>query len=275
MSRFCFPAILAALFSFNTLAASAQMLPSPTVPSTPGAVLDITPLRHALAPLAAGGALQSRSLMQMTGSKQGVSFTFREEARIVAKRPGKFRSDITQISAAGTPQRRLVVISDGVKVWTLRAGMRQYTVASAKQFHAANNDMTALGLAQGGFFLGDGHEMAQGLQAITKDSSPQALKMLAGIGIHLSARTVSVNGQDELVYRMILSRQGVSYQFFLDPATDALRRIELTGRQNGVSLEFWETVEALEPEQSLPRTTFQFAPPPGVNKVAALPVDPF
>ena len=274
MPRFRLLASLLALFSLALLTKSVEAQAPPASPAPPAA-LDLLLLKQALAPVAAGGALQSRSTIQMTGSKQGVSFTFREQASIIAKRPGKFRAVVTQLSTAGTPQRRLVVVSDGIKVWTVRPGTGQYTVMSAKNFHAANSDMTALGLAQGGFFLGDGHEMAQGLQTITKESSPQALAMLAGMGIHLTGRTESVEGKDEFVYRMVLSRQGLSYQFFIDPATAALRRIQLKGRQNGVSLEFWETVNEMNAPSTVAKTTFQFWPAPGTVKVAALSVDPF
>ena len=277
MPRFRLPASLLALFFLIAAAepAGAQTSPAPPTQAAQSPALDLLLLKQALAPVAANGVLQSRSTIQMTGSKQGVSFTFREQAGIIAKRPGKFRADVTQLAADGTPQRRLVVISDGVKVWTFRPGMRQYTVTSAKTFHAANNDMTALGLAQGGFFLGDGHDMAKGLQAITKESSPQALQMLAGMGIGLTGRVMSVDGQDEFVYRMVLSRQGLSYQFFIDPATAALKRIELTGKQNGVSLEFWETVGELKVPATVAKTTFQFSPPTNAVKVASLSVDPF
>ena len=277
MPRFHLPALLLAPFCFLSAAgqAGAQTSPAPTTQVSQAPALDLLLLKQALAPVAANGVLQSRSTIQMTGSKQGVSFTFREQAGIIAKRPGKFRADVTQMAADGTPQRRLVVVSDGVKVWTFRPGSRQYTVTSAKTFHAANNDMTALGLAQGGFFLGDGHEMARGLQAITKESSPQALQMLAGMGIHLTGRVLSVAGRDEFVYRMVLSRQGLSYQFFIDPATAALHRIELTGKQNGVSLELWETIAEMKAPTAVAKTTFQFWPPTNAVKVASLSVDPF
>ena len=132
--------------------------------------------------------LQSRSNFQMTGSKQGISFTFREEAQIIAKRPGRFRAELTQMAADDTPAARLLVISNGLKVWTYRPGTRQYSVTTYKAFQAANDDVTALGLAIGGFFLGDGHQLAQGFQGLTKDNSADVLKALAGWASRSPAR---------------------------------------------------------------------------------------
>ena len=133
-------------------APTAPVAPAP--PASPTPALDLLPLKKALRPLAGEGLVQSHSNFQMTGSKQGLSFTFREEAHIIAKRPGRFRATLTQFSADNTPQQRLLVVCNGVKVWTYRPGTRQYSVTSFKAFEAANNDVTALGLAVGGFFLG-------------------------------------------------------------------------------------------------------------------------
>ena len=253
-------------------AASAQ---TPTPPSLPAPAPDLTLLKQALAPLAGDGLLQSLSNLQLTGSKQGVSFTFHETARVVAKRPDKFRAYVTQYTAEGAPVRRLVIISDGKKVWTYRPGTRQYCVAPAKAFHAGNNDMTALGLVQGGFFLGEGHEMAQGFAAITQENGSQVLTMLNGLGIRLTSRPEPAGGEGDTVYRMVLTRQGIAYRFFIDPATAHLRRVELSGYQNGVVIMFREKVGEMETPAEVAKTTFAFTPPPGAARVSSMPVDPF
>lgn len=237
--------------------------------------LDLTLLRRALKPLAVNGVLKSRSTFQMTGEKQGVSFTFHEEASILAKRPGKFRADVIQFAAGGAPERRLLVVSDGSKVWTCRPYQRQYSVTTAKAFQAANADMTALGLAQGGFFLGDGHAMAQGFATITQANSPQAMAMLGNMGIHLTGKPQTVNGETLFVFRLVLIKQGVVYRFFVDPETAALRQMELTGQQNGVTIAFRETISSLRSPAHVPKTTFHFTPSRDMVKVAALSADPF
>ena len=257
---------------FLSLVPLSGALRAQTPTSSPGP--DLTLLKRALAPLAGEGLLQSLSTLQITGSKQGVSFTFQEKARVVAKRPGKFRTYVTQYAADGTPERRLVVISDGKKVWTYRPGTRQYCVTSAKAFHAADSDMTALGLVQGGFFLGEGHEMAQGFGAITQENSSQVLTMLNGMGIQVTSQTTP-GGSGEFVYHMVLTRQGIAYKFYVDPATAHLKRVELSGRQNAVNVLFRETVEEMETPASVEETTFAFTPPSGSMRVSTLSVDPF
>jgi len=280
-------AALLALTGLTTLTAPGQaQTPAPVAPSTaapstaapPTAAaspLDLLPLKKALRPLAADGMLRSRSNFQMTGSKQGLSFTFREEARIVAKRPGRFRAELTQFSADNAPQQRLVVISNGATVWTYRPGTHQYSVTSLKAFKAANNDVTALGLAVGGFFLGDGHQLAQGFQGLTRDNSAEVLDALAGMGVTLSRQVQAGNNEDDLAYRMTLTKQGLTYGFVVNAAGNALRQVELSGAQKGVQIGFREQITQLVPLTTAPKNTFTFTPPPGAVKVTTLSVDPF
>lgn len=235
----------------------------------------LTLLKQALAPLASTGPLQSTSTLQMSGSKQGISFTFREQVSVVAKQPGKFRAEVTQYAADSSQQSRLLVVSDGVKVWTYRPDTHQYSVNSAKAFHAANEDMTALGLAMGGFFLGEGHDLAVGLQAVTKETNDQMLKDLAGLGIIVTERPEGVDGEDDYVYRMSLAKQGIAYRFVINPQTRMLRRMELAGTQNGVTMTFRETLATLSKPGVIAKTAFHFTPPPGAVKIAALSIDPF
>ena len=248
---------------------------APAPPTSPAPGPDLLPLKKALRPLAVAGMLQSRSDFQMTGSKRGISFTFREQARIMAKRPGRFRAELIQLSSDNTPQQRLLVISNGVTVWTYRPGTRQYSVTSFKAFEAANNDITALGLVIGGFFLGDGHPLAQGFQILTKDNSAEMLTTLAGMGVTLSSKEQSGNNEDDVAYRMTLLKQGMTYQFIVNSAGNTLRQVELAGTQKGVQFAFKEQINQLTPLTTAAKDTFTFTPPPGAVKVATVSMDPF
>lgn len=251
--------------------------PAPLAAPTPSAApaLDLMPLKKALRPLSGGGMIQSHSNFQMTGGKQGLSFTFREEAHIIAKRPGRFRAELTQFSADNTPQQRLVVVSNGVNVWTYRPGTRQYSVTTFKAFEAANNDVTALGLAVGGFFLGDGHQLTQGFQGLTRDNSADVLAVLSGLGVTITSKIQAGSDEDDLAYRMALSKEGLTYRFIVNSAGDALRQVELAGAQKGIQIAFKEKIIQLVPLTTLPKDTFTFTPPPGTIKVATVSVDPF
>lgn len=270
MPRSSFLTASATLLTLTTLAGLADAQTAPPAPP-----LDLTLLKRALLPLASNTVLQSRSTVQMTGSKQGITFTFREGTHILAKRPGKFRADLIQYAADGSEQRRLLVISDGVKVWTYRPDTHQYSITTTKAFHAANDDMTALGLAQGGFFLGEGHEMAQGLAEVTHENSPQVLTMLAGLGMKITGHSETTDNQSAFLYRLALNKQGIAYRFLIDPATAKLRRIELAGRQNAVNVSFTETITEMEAPATIEKSAFRFVPPPGAAKVSTLSVDPF
>lgn len=267
----CLPLLLPVLWNVS---ASAQA-PPPTPPAAADQSLDITPLRKALLPLAGNGPIQSQSDFQMTGSKQGISFTFHESANIVAKRPGRFHADLTQIPADGSPPMRLTVISNGLKVWTYRPGTRQYSVTTYKAFEAANNDVTALGLAVGGFFIGEGHSLAQGFQGLTKSNTSEVLTVLQGMGITLSSKAQSADGSDDLVYHMALTKEALNYDFAVDSQTNTLKQVNLTGTQKSVHVTFQEKIKQITPQTTLPNTTFEFMPPAGSVKVKLLSVDPF
>jgi outer membrane lipoprotein-sorting protein len=261
-------------------AVRAQETPAPPVPAispppAPAQSPDLLPLKKALFPLSGEGLLQSDSNLQMSGSKQGLSFTFREEVKVIAKRPNRFRAELTQFSAAGVPQQKLLVVSDGSRVWTYRPGTRRYSVRSFAAFEAADDDITALGLTVGGFFIGDAHVLAQALRMITRDNSAEFLAGLKQTGATISSRAESADGHDSLVYRMTLGQQGLAYRFTVDPATNRLTQADLSGAQKGTQFGFKETLVRLQVPATTPLSTFRFTPSPGAVKASDVPVDPF
>jgi len=271
-ARLCAPALLFTLL-LPVQALHTQASP-PAAPSS-APPTDLLPLKKALFPLSGEGLLQSDSNLQMSGSKQGLSFTFREEVKVIAKRPNRFRAELTQFSAAGVPQQKLLVVCDGSRVWTYRPGTKRYSVRSFAAFEAADDDVTALGLVVGSFFIGDAHALAQALQIITRADSADFLAGLGDKGATISSRTESAGGHDSLVYRMTLGRQGLAYRFAVDPATGQLTQAELTGAQKGIQIGFKETLTRLQVPAATPPGTFRFFPPPGAVKAADVPVDPF
>lgn len=276
-SRLCALALLCApLLPASALRAQTPAAPPPAPPATSSHTSpDLLPLKKALFPLSGEGLLRSDSSVQMTGSKQGLSFTFREEVKVIAKRPNRFRAELTQFSVAGVPQQKLLVVCDGSRVWTYRPGTRRYSVRSFAAFEAADDDITALGLTVGGFFIGDDHALAQTIQIVTPANSGDFLAGLSSSGLTISSRAASADGRDALVYRMSLGRQGLAYLFTVDPATGQLTQDELSGTQRGVQFGYKETLTRLQVPGAVSPTTFRFFPPPGAVKTANVPVDPF
>jgi outer membrane lipoprotein-sorting protein len=262
------------ILNVPAIAAPDMTLPSSALPA-PTAPLDLLPLKKALAPLAGEAAVRSQSTFRMTGSHQGVSFTFRETAVVTAKRPGRFHAELSQLSADGTLPKRLVVISNGVKVWTFRPETHQYSLTTYREFEDASNDITALGLTVGGFYLGEGHPMAQAFHSITAGNSASIQAALSSMDITLARRTASVTGHDDYIYRMALPKQGLTYRFYVDSATNLLQRVELVGTQNGVQIAFREDIIQMTALPSPARSTFQFIPPAGAIKSPQVSVDPF
>ncbi len=269
------------LSAFLLLAlATAPSLAQTEMPAAPPVIVsanlpDLMPLKKALAPLAGSGLLETQSSLKMTGSRGGATFTFRENAHILARRPERFRAELSPVGADGTPRPKLLVVSDGLRVWTYRPGQRAYSVVSRQSFEDANNAVTALGLAVGGFFIGDGRELAEAFRDITKDNSAAVLSALTDTGVTLTSKAQSVGGVDYFVYHMNLNKQGLAYVFYVNSQTNVLKRIDLTGKTDGMQIAFEETLTTLRVPASVPSDTFTWSPPPGTKKSAAVTVDPF
>lgn len=249
----------------------------PVVSAAPpvASISDLMPLKKALAPLASRGLLEAQSSFQMTGSRGGATSTFRQTAHILARRDGRFRAELSPTGEDGTPRPKLLVVSDGKRVWTYRPGLRAYSVVTRQAFEDANDDVTALGLLVGSFFLGDGYDLSEGFRDITPKNSGAVLEGLADAGVILTAKAQSVGGVDYFVYRMLLQKQDLSYLFYVDSQTNTLRRIDLSGKTRGIQIAFQEKLTTLRVPVSVPASTFLWTPPPGTKKSAAVMVDPF
>ncbi len=267
--RFALPLSAFLLLAFAPGPASAQTEP----PAAP--LPDLMPLKKALAPLAGSGLLETQTSFKMSGSRGGATFTFRQNIHILSRRPGRFRAELSPVGTDGTPRPKLLVVSDGQRVWTYRPGQKAYSVVSRQSFVDANDDVTALGLAIGGFFLGDGRELAEAFRDITKDNSAAVLSALTDTGVTLTSKAQSVGGVDYFVYRMNLSKQGLAYVFYVDSQTGILKRLDLTGKTDGMQIAFEETLTFLRVPAAVPLNTFTWSPPPGTKKSADVTVDPF
>ena len=111
--------------------------------------------------------------------------------------------------------------------------------------------------------------------SITKETTALALKELTKNGVVVTERTEGINGEDDYVYHLALINQGITYRFVVNPQTSVLRQVELSGKQNGVTMAFRETITTLGKPASISKTAFRFAPPAGASRVATLSVDPF
>lgn len=249
---------------------------SPTLAASPTlSEVDLLPLKKALAPLDGGGILRSHSTLCMTGTRSGVSVMLREDLQILSRRPGRFRALLTQYDMTGGPQKKLVVVSNGASVWTCRPGLRQYSVMSLAAFKKADSDIPTLGLVIGGFYLGEGRPLVDGFHSITPTNSAAVLSVLGRMDVTLSRETKSMKDQDDYVYSLTLTRQNLTYQFYVNTQTGALTRVDLTGTQNGTQFSYREDIQSITAQPPAPNAVFAFSPPPGTVKISTNPINPF
>lgn len=236
--------------------------------------LDLLPLKKALAPLRGTAPLQSHTTIRMTGTQAGVSVMLREDIQLVCRYPNRFRATLTQYDSSGGPQKKLVVVSNGALVWTYRPGLAQYCVTSLASWKKAGNDIPTLGLVIGGFYLGSGRPLVQGFRSVTPANSAQVQTLLQQLEISLSRQVKSSGGQDDYVYSLTLEKQDLAYQFYVGSQTSTLARVDLTGTQDNIQFSYREDVTRIAPAPAVPASTFEFAPPPGAVKTAAVSVNP-
>lgn len=246
--------------------------PAPLVSPAPADV-DLLPLKKALAPLDGMGPLRSHSTLRMSGTRSGVSVLLREDLQIISRRPGRFRASLTQYDTTGGSRKKLVVISNGASVWTYRPGLRQYSVSTLPAFEKDDSDIPTLGLVIGGFYLGEGHPLVEGMHSVTPANNDAVLTILGSMGITLSRETKSMRDHDEYVYSLTLTKQNLAYQFYVNTQTSALARVELTGTQNGTQFFYREDILSITPQTPAQSTAFVFTPPPGTTKTLSTPND--
>lgn len=235
---------------------------------------DLKVLQKALAPLANATAIATESELEFSASKAGASFHFREHLKITAKRPGKFTSEVTLLPATGEsgPITKYLVTSDGQKVLTYQPGARQYSIVPVSVFNGNNDDMTTLGLYVGPLYLGK-ESFAQIIASIPKGNTAEVLAQLRKGGMALTSKTQTIEGADYSVFTLNIAKYG-AYRFFLDPQ-GALSRLQVTGIQNGLSINMTETVSSHSTPSAVTPALFQVVPPSTAHKVKYLPVGAF
>ena len=252
--------LMTALLPALLLPAFAAPVPPPAAPpviTAPApAEIDLLPLKKALSPLDGGGVLRSHSTLRMTGTQAGVSVLLREDLQITSHRPGRFHASLTQYDMTGGPQKKLVVVSNGASVWTYRPSLRRYSVSTLPAFEKADSDIPTLGLVIGGFFLGEGRPLVEGMHSVTPANNNAVLTVLGSMGITLSRETKAMRDYDEYVYSLTLTKQNLAYQFYVNTQTSALTRVDLTGTQDGTQISYREDILSLTSQPPSPGTVF-------------------
>lgn len=261
--------------SLLSLFLTTASLPALAAPASALPPVDLLPLKKALAPLGGTGTLRIHSTLRMTGARQGISAVLREDLQVTSHYPGHFHALLIQYASAVGPQTKLEVVSNGASVWIYRSGTRQYSVMTLAAFKKADSSIPTLGLAIGGFSLGDARPFVEGLQSITGTNSAEVVAMLAGSDVQITRATKSVGGQDDYVYSIILGDQNLLYKFYVNSQTSALARVELSGTDAGIQMTYREDIQSLTPLPAASMPTFVFAPPLGTVKVPLVSVNPY
>lgn len=233
----------------------------------------IAVLQKALSPLVDAPTLGTESDLEITAAKTGVTLNVHEHLKIIAKKPGKFRADVTLLpSGEGTGENYLVV-SNGVKVLTVQPSAQKYSLVPVAAFDAANDDMPTLGLFVGPLYLGD-QSFAGLIAAFSKANTPEMLAALKKQGMGLTNSAQTVDNVDYSVFTLTVAHFG-TYRFFVDAKTGTLSRMALNGVQSGLTITMIEKITSRTASPVVTPATFQLIPPSGARKVKYVPIGSF
>ena len=279
-------AFAASLFAFVGPAARAQT-PTPAAPpattqdapAVAASGVDLALMRKAFAVFDAP-TLQTETTFVLDAKGGGVSFTARVQLNVVAKRAAgkKFRANVALVSPEGlaTTGAKYVVVSDGAQVFTHRPGANQYSAALRKSWDAGDDDLPVLGLFASTYLDG----FLSGFNALLASADDKTiLDAFRQQGLKLSGEKTGQNGVEGYVFTLDFGKTagaGPTYRLFVEPATGALKQLELKTREKNLDVTITETVARVSATPGgVTAATFAFAPPAGTKKVKTLVVEVF
>lgn len=234
---------------------------------------DLALLQKALAPLTGAAAIETESDIEIAATKAGATLNVREHLHIVAKKPNKFRSEVSLLPSGGGAGETYMVVSNGPKVLTSNPAAQQFSLVPFATFAAANDDIPAQGLFTGMVYLGD-QSYAHIIALFTRDNTAALIATLKKQGMAVSSRTETVDGAALSVVTLDIAKFG-TMRFFVDPQAGALTRMSLNGTFNGLSIALTEKITRRSPSPAITAATFQLSPPAGARKVKYIPLGSF
>lgn len=255
------------------LCLAAACLPRPAQAQAGVNPADVSLLQKALAPLVGAAALETESDIEIVATKAGVTLNVRERLHVVAKKPGKFRSEVSLLASGGGAGENYTVISNGIKVLTVQTAAQQYSLVPLAAFNDANDDMPAQGLFVGPLYLGD-QAFAKMIALFTKDNNAALLATLKKQGMGVASKTETLDGVALSVVTLTIAKFG-AYRFYVDPQAGALTRMTLNGSHDGLSIAMTERIIRRNPSPAITPATFQLTPPTGARKVKYVPIGSF
>ncbi|MDX1931902.1 MAG: hypothetical protein SFU56_04795 [Capsulimonadales bacterium] len=230
---------------------------------------DLTLLARAMRALSETASFSYEGDIEIKGVGRGLTFAGRERVRFSAKRPGKVRSDILMTLGDAPKGKRYITVSDGTEVWVHRPGTREFTRAPLDPAEFTRN-LTGFGILGALYF---NRNLLSGVGLITTENAAQFTELLKKENIDLSGTYETVDDTEMPVFVMALSRQKMTFRFFVDPKRAVLRRLEVTAHEKNMDFTMTETVVRQNAAPLLPKGEFKFVPPPGHRKTARIAIE--
>jgi len=194
------------------------------------------------------------------------------QVKTIAQYPNKFRSEITFANPdkPGTTVTA-TAISNGKQVWLYRPDLRQYQVLTLKQFDDFD-DSYWLGFSNL-MFTQAPNELRQFVGA----SEANSAQLVQAIGLELKdlqGAPQTVDNQPLYVYQYKDPKESFTYSAFVEQASAAVRRFQISGRTDGADVLIVENITNRTPNPTIAPNTFTFSPPAGAKQVKKLAIGP-
>lgn len=190
----------------------------------------------------------------------------------------RYRSEIEYVSNDHTSTRKYLVVSDGRILWVYRPDAKQFAILPQQEFGKNPLALLNVDLLSTIFLL-----RPPNVQEVLKklDNDAEMSKSLTQMGLEVVGNEIDALGNTLVTYKISGDSipQAKAFDFearlLVDPATEALKQIHFSGKQQGVQVKISELVLERSAPASFEPKHFSFYPPIGTKRVPKLSVVPW
>ena len=219
-------------------------------------------------------ACVTQSTLSLNGASLGVSFTGKANLQALSQLPNQFRVEVEFAPQDPGQTQRVILVSDGETFTAFRPDLNQYMQSPAKDFQGSEDNFWV------GFstllFLSMPPEVPALFQSDTDPSETLFKTILQELqGLDLSQSQAKLAGQETVKFSLNNKAENLVASIYLLPPLGLLKAIHFETESQGIKIEIEEIIQQRNCQSSIPKSQFQFLPPPGSQRIEKMDISPF
>jgi outer membrane lipoprotein-sorting protein len=266
------------LWGVSTPQLTAQTAPAPRSTPVNKALTpkpDMSVLAQALTNFFTGKATQTESNMAIDATSKTMNVRVQYQTTTIVQAPGRFRAEISlnPMTKQAQPSDKILVISDGQRVWMYRPDLKQYSSMTYQEFNR-RNDSWIIGMTSMLYL-----QLAPDIKpyvdqgSLTDKTVQEQLSAMATSD--LKGGSQQVNGENLFVYEYVDKKAQISYSALIRPLDKSFKQVQFKGNMDGGKIAMTETIQKRIANPTIAPDTFRFKPPQGTKQVKSLQLIPF